>query len=146
MNLQLHAGYFSIKNPFQIFDRWLNPYHFKDSIEIRGKKMAIMYSKRAEKALELRTKPLIAELQLYFTCVVQKRVKFHEQTILETITANPHLKIAYHAVQSSACEPVEFAENHPVKKELNSKGAQSMRPSLFKIDYKNGQWIGDFSF
>lgn len=146
MNLQLQAGYFSIKSPLQIFDRWLNPYHLKDSIDIRGKKMDIMYSKRAEKALIKRDTSLIAELQLYFTCVVQKRVVFHEQTHLETIIVNPHLKIAYHTVQSNACDPVEFADKHPVKKELNSKGAQSMRPSLFKIDYKNGEWTGDFSF
>ena len=146
MNLQLQAGYFSIKSPLRIIDRWLNPYRHKDSIDIRGKKMAIMYSKRAEKALQQRTHPLIAELQLYFTCVVQKRVNFHEKTELETITANPNLEIAYHTVQSNACDPVEFAEKHPVKKELHSKGAQSMRPSLFRIDYKNNQWIGDFSF
>lgn len=151
MNLQLQAGYFSIKSPLQVIDRWLNPFHLKDSINIRGKKMAIMYSKRAEKALQQRSHPLIAELQLYFTCVVQKRVNFHEQAVfettgLETIDANPNLKIAYHAVQSNACDPVEFAEKHPVKKELNSKGANSMRPSLFKVDFKNGEWIGDFSF
>lgn len=146
MHLNLQASYFSIKNPLEIFDRWLNPYHLKDSIDIRGKKMAIMYSKRAEKALEKRERALVAELQLYFTCVVQKRVVFHEHTDLDTIRANPKLDIAYHTVQSNACDPVEFAEKHPVKKELNSKGAQSMRPSLFKIDYKNGEWIGDFSF
>ena len=146
MNLQLQAGYFSIKSPLQIFDRWLNPYHHKDSINIRGKKMAIMYSKRAEKALAKRDTSLIAELQLYFTCVVQKRVIFHERTDLETITANPNLKISYHTVQSNVCDPVEFADKHPVKKELDSKAAKSMRPSLFKIDYKNGEWTGDFSF
>jgi len=146
MNLQLQAGYFSIKNPLQIIDRWLNPFHYKDSIDIRGKKMSIMYSKRAEKALQQRSQLLIAELQLYFTCVVQKRVNFHDTTELETIPANPNLKIVYHTVQSNACDPVEFAEKHPVKKELSSKGARSMRPSLFKIDYKKGKWIGDFSF
>lgn len=146
MNLQLQAGYFSIKSPFQIIDRWLNPYHHRDSINIRGKKMAIMYSKRAEKALQNRNQVLIAELQLYFTCVVQKRVVFHEHTDLDTIAANSNLEIAYRTVQSNTCDPVEFAEKHPVKKELNSSGAQAMRPSLFKIDYKNGEWLGDFSF
>ena len=93
-----------------------------------------------------RKNPLIAELQLYFTCVVQKRVLFHETTHLETIPTLSNLEIAYHTVQSNACEPVEFAEKHPVKKELDSKGAQSMRPSSFKIDFKDGEWIGDFSF
>jgi len=146
MNLQLQAGYFSIKSPLQILDRWLNPFHHKESIDIRGKKVAVFYSKRAEKALAKRESSLIAELQLYFTCVVQKRVLFHDITNLETIVTCSNLEIAYHTVQSNACEPVEFAEKHPVKKELNSKGALSMRPSRFKIDYKDSEWIGDFSF
>jgi len=146
MNLQLQAGYFSIKSPLQILDRWLNPFRHKESIDIRGKKVAVLYSKRAEKALAKRESSLIAELQLYFTCVVQKRVLFHDITNLETIATCSNLEIAYHTVQSNACEPVEFAEKHPVKKELNSKGALSMRPSRFKIDYKDGEWIGDFSF
>ena len=146
MNLQLQASYFSIKNPLQVIDRWLNPWHHMDSIDIRGKKMAILYSKRAEKALIKRNTSLIAELQLYFTCVVQKRVIFHDKTERDTIKANNNLEILYHTVQSDACDPVEFAEKHPVKKELQSKGAQAMRPSILKIDFKDGQWIGDFSF
>lgn len=145
MNLQLQSGYFSIKSPLQVLDRWLNPYSYKDSIDIRGKKMSVIYSKRAKKALEERDSSLIAELQLYFTCVVQKRVAFHEQSDLETITVNPNLKIAYHTVQSNACDPIEFADKHPVKKELNSKGANSMRPSLLQIDYINEKWVGEFS-
>ena len=151
MNFQLQAGYFSIKSPLRLIDQWLNPFYYKDSIDIRGKKMSIMYSKRAEKALRQREQPLIAELQLYFTCVVQKRVDFHEPSdaitsSLDTISVNSQLEIAYHTVQSSACGPVEFAANHPVKKELNSKGAQAMRPSLFKIDYRDKKWGGEFSF
>lgn len=145
MNLQLQAGYFSIKSPLTVFDRWLNPYHHIESIDIRGKKMAILCSKRAEKELKNRETSLVAELQLYFTCVVQKRVVFHEATELDTIKANNNLEIAYHTVQSNNCDPVEFADKHPVKKELNSKAAQSMRPSSLTVDFKDGQWIGDFS-
>ncbi len=146
MNLQLKAGYFSIKNPLEIFDRWLNPFHHEENIDLRGKNMAILYSKRAKKALLQRNSILIAELQLYFTCVVQKRVMFHDTTSLDTIPTSSNLAIAYHTVQSNACDPVEFAESHPVKKELKSKAALSMCPSSFKIDYKNGEWTGDFSF
>lgn len=83
MNLQLQSGYFSMKTPLQMIDGWLNPYHIKDNVDIRGKKMAILYSKRAEKALKQRKTALIAELQLYFTCVVQKRVIFHEKADIE---------------------------------------------------------------
>ena len=145
MNLQLQSGYFSLKSPLQIIDRWINPYRYKESINLRGKNLDIIYSGRAKKLLEQRVNPLIVELQLYFTCVVQKRVLFHEDTELETTVVNPKLKIAYHTVQSNACDPVEFADKHPVKKELNSDAAHNMRPSQLKIDYINKQWIGEFS-
>jgi len=145
MNLQLQSGYFSLKSPLQIIDRWINPYRYKESINLRGKNLDIIYSGRAKKLLEQRVNPLIVELQLYFTCVVQKRVLFHEDTELETTVVNPKLKIAYHTVQSNACDPVEFADKHPVKKELNSVAAHNMRPSQLKIDYINKQWIGEFS-
>lgn len=145
MNLQIQAGYFSLKNPLQILEQWLNPYHLRDSINVRGKNMDIMYTKRAEKALLARNRPLTAELQLYFTCVVQKHVLFHEFSELETQTAKNNLQVAFHTVQSEACDPVKFAEKHPVKKELSSKGAKAMRPSLLKIDHKDGCWTGDFS-
>ena len=108
MNLQLQAGYFSIKSPLQIIDRWLNPYRYKDSIDIRGKKMAIVYPKRAKIALEQRNSSLIAELQLYFTCVVQKHVAFHKHSNLDTITAKNNLEIAHHTVESNACDPNEL--------------------------------------
>lgn len=143
MNFQ--KSYFSIKSPLQVIDRWINPFHYKDNIEIRGKKMAIHYSKRAERALNNREKSLIAELQLYFTCVVQKRVLFHEETKHETIKVNPKLEVIYHALESDSCDPTEFAEKHPVKRELKSKAAQRMRPSSLQIDFKNDQWSGEFS-
>lgn len=144
MNLQLQSGYFSIKTPLQVIDSWLNPYHHKGSIDIRGKEMTVWYSERAEKALKQRKHALIAELQLYFTCVVQKRVLFHESSDLNTLEVNEHLKVAYHTVQSNNCDPIEFAEKHPVKNELISKGASSMRPSTLKIDFKNDEWQGEF--
>ena len=146
MNLQLHSGYFSVKSPVKIIERWLNPYQLIDNIDIRGKNMAIMCSRRAVKALAQRQSALTAELQLYFTCVVQKRVIFHEKSDLDAISTNTNLNIFYRTVQSSACDPSEFAEKHPVEKDLNSKSASLMRPSVLKIDYKNGLWQGSFSF
>ena len=145
MNLQLQAGYFSLTSPLQILDRWINPYRFKDSVMLRGKNLDIFYSRRAKKALERREFSLVAELQLYFTCVVQKRVVFHDKANLETVSVNPKLEVAYHTVQSNACDPVEFADKHPVKNELNTAAAKHMRPSMLKIDYINKQWIGEFS-
>lgn len=143
--MNFRKSYFSIKSPLQLIDRWINPFHHQDNIEIRGKKMAINYSKRAEKALHNREKSLVAELQLYFTCVVQKRVLFHDETKLETIKVNPKLEVIYHALESNSCDPTEFAEKHPVKRELKSKAAKLMRPSSLQIDFKDGQWIGEFS-
>jgi len=143
--MNIHASYFSIKSPFEIFDRWLNPYRHSCSSDIRDKRIEVKWTQRANKALNSRSSSLIIEMQIYFSCVVKKRVLFHNESDLETITINDKLRISSRTVQSESCDAVEFAKNFPVKDELTSASARNMRPSLLYIDYINQQWAGEFS-
>lgn len=143
MNLQ--NSYFAIKNPLEILDRWFHPFKHNARIQLRGKNLDIRWTRRAEDAFRLRNTPLTAEMQLYFSCVVKKRVLFHEQSSLEKTSVNNKLDISFRPVQSMACSPEEFARNYPVKGELNSDAAYKMRPSLLSLDFINGQWHGEFA-
>ena len=143
MNLQ--ASYFSITNPLDIFDRWLNPYRHNVTSRFRGKNIKVAWTQRAEYALSLRTTALIVEMQIYFSCVVKKRVLFHEQLDMELLPITDKISIISRAVQSDTCSAEEFARNYPVKRELTSEAATKMRPRLLQIDYVNQQWLGDFS-
>jgi len=143
MNLQ--ASYFSIRNPLEIFDRWLNPYRHKVTSHFREKDIKVAWTRRAEQAFSLRTTALIVEMQIYFSCVVKKRVLFHEQLDMESLPITDKISIISRAVQSDTCSAEEFARSYPVKQELTSTAAKRMYPRLLNIDYINNQWLGEFT-
>ncbi len=143
--MNIHASYFSIKNPLEIFDRWLNPYRHSSSADIRHKTINVKWTQRAEQALRAREHSLTIEMQIYFSCVVKKRVLFHDQSDDDAININDKLRIVSKTVQSDSCDAAEFAKNFPVKNELISDSANKMLPTLLCVDYKDQQWVGEFS-
>jgi len=143
--MDFRNSYFSITSPVKILDRWLNPYQYTETVLLREKKCHVNWTKRANKAFKNRAQPLIAEMQLYFSCVIKKRVLFHSHSSVPSMPVNPHLDIIFRTVQSNACSPEEFASNHPVKQDFNSQAARQMHPSQLNIDFKNQQWVASFS-
>lgn len=143
--MDLRHSYFAISSPFKIIDRWLNPYHFNSSVLLNQQNLKINLTNRAEKALHTRSKPLIAEMQLYFSCVVKKRVLFHDSLERNSVNVNKNLAVDFRAVSASSCSPEEFAKNYPVDTEFTSNAALQMRPTELMIDYNQGEWTGEFN-
>ncbi|GAB4356051.1 MAG: hypothetical protein Kow006_22850 [Gammaproteobacteria bacterium] len=142
-----HSGYFALSpalNPLYLLDRRMNPTRHLQVVNFRGRGVTIRWTERARQALAERDLPLIVEMQLLFSCVVKKRVIFHEQTDLPTLPVNDRLRIAFRAVQSAACDPVEFARLYPVARELNSAAARKMRPRWLALDYRKGRFQAEF--
>lgn len=153
MGLKLHASYFAIGDTFKPWvwlDGWLNPYSCSTSIELRKQKLDVIWTRRAEQALQTRSSPLFVEMQLYFSCVVKKRVLFHDAPIADAdpadiVKINERIQIFFRAVEASSCDPDEFARNYPVQQEFKTLPALKMHPSKLKLDFKGGRWIGEFS-
>jgi len=131
-------------NPYYYFDKWFNPYYHRKTITFRKNQLTIEWTKRADHALSQSTKNLIVEMQLYFSCVVKKRVLFTEQADFQTISVKDNLSVAFHPVEAASCDPIEFAKNFPARHEFDSVSAKKMRPRELKIDYKNNAWQGEF--
>lgn len=131
-------------NPLYFIDKWLNPYSHKKVIAFKDNPLTIEWTTRADKALIQTTKNLIAEMQLYFSCVVKKRVLFTEQANFNVIPVIDKLSVAFHPVEAASCDPIEFAKNFPAKREFDSVSAKKMRPKALKLDYKNDTWEGQF--
>jgi len=142
--MNIHESYFAIPSPLSIIDRWLNPFRYKNTIELDGKGLRIELTHRAENALQLRDAPLVVEMQLYFSCVVKKRTLFHQDTQLEVTPVSDKLHLVFRPVEALSCDPVEFASNYPVKRQLTSNSAVRMHPSLLQIDFKHNNWSGQF--
>lgn len=83
-------------------------------------------------------------MQLYFSCVVKKRVLFHEQSLHPDHVVNDKLRILFRCVQPTSCDPEEFARHYPEKRQLQSTAAQRMHPKELVFDFRDGHWQGEF--
>jgi len=55
------------------------------------------------------------------------------------------LGVKFSCVQASSCSPEEFAAHYPEKKILTTQAALKIHPKNLHVDYKNKQWIGEFT-
>jgi len=144
--LNLQASYFSIENPWRVIDRWFKNFRHRQIVRINQRDVEVSWTERAERALQYCRQPLIVELQLYFTCVVQKRVVFHQSAEFDTVVVNNRLEIAFRPIASAVCDPREFALNHPAGKDLSYGVAARMIPRSVEIDFRRGNWEGRFGY
>jgi hypothetical protein len=144
--LNLPAGFFAIESPWHLPDRWINRYRYRQTTQLAGRQIEVRWTARAERALQASPRPLIVELQLYFSCVVKKRVVFHQQADLATTRVNRRLEIAFRPIASRACDPDEFALHYPAGKDLSAGPAARMIPRSVEIDFRRGHWQGQFYY
>ncbi|MDH5446194.1 MAG: hypothetical protein OEY52_11615 [Gammaproteobacteria bacterium] len=142
--MNIHNSYFAIRNPLHIIEQWLHPYKHTKTINYADKPLLISWTGRADSEFKKRTQAIIVEMQIYFSCVVQKRVLFHEQTNHTKHKVTDKLEILLRPVEAESCDPVEFAKQHPVSHEYKTNAAQKFRPAWLKLDYKLGDWHGEF--
>jgi len=132
-------------NPFYLLDKYLNPFTHSQRITLSDNPVNVAWTNRANNQMSRNKEITVAEMQLYFSCVVKKRVIFNPSIInFETTTVNNNLKIAFNTVEAASCDPVEFAMHYPAKRILDSDGALKMKPRELRIDYKHNQWTGEF--
>ncbi|MET0048850.1 MAG: hypothetical protein ABW066_13780 [Sedimenticola sp.] len=145
--MNINAGYFQIPTPSRLLrsiDRRLNPFSHRTETLLRDAPLEVRWTGRAERALGQRSAPLTVEMQVYFTCVVKKRVLFHDNGELHGSPVDERLNILFNVVESNSCDPVEFANNFPVKQVFDSPAALKMKPSALEIDFRDGIWSGEF--
>ena len=90
-------------------------------IEIQGKKVTVSVSDAAVKALTSRNKKLVAEMELYFSCLIRKQVRFKENIEGDLINVSENLSVRFRPVMTKSCgidyegdEPP--LEDFPIKK------------------------------
>jgi hypothetical protein len=144
--LNVQASLFSFGNPLHWLDRLLNGFKCSKTIQLNQREVVVRWTQRADRALLKLKQPLIVELQLYFSCVVKKRVLFHRQVNFETVGVNKKIEMAFRPVASAICSPEEFARRYPEGENLTTGAASRMIPGVVEIDYRRGQWLGQFNY
>ena len=143
--LNLNNSYFALGNPFRFLERWTRPYSHQSKVRLHNRDLLVEWTEPAQEGLTKRSHPLNIEMQLYFSCVVKKRVLFHDGTGLGALEVNNLINVSFRSVQSAVCSPEEFSRVYPEARELNAV-SKKMTPSSLKFDFRGGEWVGEFGY
>ena len=114
-------------------------------IEIQGKHVTVSLSKSAEKALDARNKILIAEMELYFSCLIRKQVRFKEDIEGDFVNVAENLAVHFRPVMTKSCS-INYDGDEPPLEDFPIKKPEAFIPHWLKIDFKKGEWSGEFGF
>lgn len=115
------------------------------TIEILGKPVQIEWTATADRQLQNLPEPLLVEMELYFSCLIRKAVRFgHEAEAGRFVQASPHLKVGFRPVATRACR-MSDVEGEPPLEDFPVVKPEAFVPKRLAIDYRDGQWSGEFS-
>lgn len=115
------------------------------SAEILGKEILVEWSAAADKAMGSLTTPLQVEMELYFSCLIRKAVRFGRGVSMRySDSVTPHLRVGFRPVVTKACKVSDVADEPPLEDFQMTKPEAFVPRKLF-IDFKRGQWSGEFT-
>ncbi len=114
------------------------------TVEILGKKVQVEWSAAADRQLQTLTEPMPVEMELYFSCLIRKAVRFGRDAQAANFAAvSPHLKVGFRPIMTKACNVMDFEVEPPVE-DFPIVRPEAFVPKRLKIDYRGGKWSGDF--
>ncbi len=119
---------------------------FSNTVQVNGRTVLVEWTHAAARELARRTQPLVVELELYFSCLVKKFVRFHETPPQrQTVAASDKLALFFRPVTSTACsfEVADRLGRQP-EIELDTGNARKIAPKRVVIDFVRGAWTGKY--
>lgn len=115
------------------------------SIEILGKSVRVEWSEAAEKALNKLTTPLLVEMELLFSCLIRKAVRFRQDSQSDNfVFVTPQLKVGFRPVMTKACRISDLGGAETPLADFPIKKPSAFVPKHLFIDYRRGKWSGEF--
>jgi hypothetical protein len=116
------------------------------SIELQGKQVRVALSFRAQQELARRAVPLVVEMELYFSCLIRKAVRFGELSAgREATLVNENLYLRFRPVGSRSCG-AKLSEGPPPLEDFPVVNPGAYTPDWVEIDYRRGEWVGRFGY
>jgi hypothetical protein len=117
----------------------------KKQIKISGKTVEVTISSAAEKALSNRGALLVAEMELYFSCLIRKQVRFRDEADEQSVSVMDNLSVRFRPVMTESCNVSGDGEAPPLT-DFPIARQEPYIPNWLKIDYKNSDWLGEFGY
>ena len=119
----------------------------KFTIELFQKSLQIDISNAALQELEKQKVSLTTNMELYFSCLIRKRVRFYHNTNLEG--ANPvtkNLWVRFLPVMTKSCQIDDLNDNKPDLTEFPLKHPEKFVPHWLSLDFRKDQFVGKFGY
>lgn len=114
------------------------------TIEILGKKVLVEWSASADKKLRELAEPLLVEMELYFSCLIRKAVRFgRDAQAGNFVLAAPQLRVGFRPVMTKVCR-VSDVDGEPPLEDFPIVKPEAFVPKRLTIDYRGGKWVGEF--
>jgi hypothetical protein len=115
-------------------------------ITLEGKPFRVLLTSAAQRALAARTTPLVAELELYFSCLLRLKVRFYDSDPDGSATrVSDQLAVRFRPAMTKRCDLHEVDGKPPLSDFPIVKRAPFV-PYWLKLDYKKDEWVGEFGY
>lgn len=111
---------------------------------LHDKSLEVRLTAAAQKALARRKTPLVAEMELLFSCLLRKRVYFGESAE-RSIPVNDRLSVHFKPIMTRRCSVAEGGASPPSER-FPLENPCPYVPNWLAIDYRRGKWVGDFGY
>lgn len=119
----------------------------KKTIQLLDRPLQLNISSNAERLLDYREQPLRVEMELYFSCLIRKQVRFPASMNCDIkATINDKLTIGFRPVMTEICS-VDSCDNQPPPvTDFPIVKADRYIPHWLRLDYNGEEWIGEFGY
>lgn len=123
---------------------------YSGHIKVLGKPVRIHITRAALRALSRHGHPVIAEMELYFSCLIRKQVLFSEFTgpaapSEDCTRVLPGLYASFRAVTTKHCRIADTDGKPPVEA-MPIREPRRFVPDWLRIDFRRGKWKGEYGF
>lgn len=113
-------------------------------VEIAGRPVRLHLTRAACEALDARETPLYVEMELYFSCLIRFRVRFHDAPLHgEGVPWGDKLRVNFRPVMTRACG-TDYEGEEPPLTDFPIARPEAFVPRWLRLDYRQGQWSGEF--
>lgn len=111
----------------------------------------VVLSRAARRALDARTTPLVVEMELFFSCLVRKRVRCGmpgpDDSFLRSDPCHDNLRVWFHPVVSQHCSlPADGDLDALPLQDFPLVRKAAFTPRWLRLDYRDGVFVGDFGW
>lgn len=116
------------------------------TIRIDDRPVEVCLSPRAASALAARWRPLVAEMQLFFSCTIVKRVHFHDGNDAGTVAVDDRLRVGFRPLIKQVCDKETLFAGGGDITDFPIVDEARFIPKRLKLDYRQGEWRGTFEY